>query len=95
MLSKTKYNKTKDPASKHSVSYMHEVMSKRPIAIHPLLKQSIDDKEDALIQFKEKLSNFKPKHSALEMGIEKTKNQERIDEFKRTLDLQRVKTAEK
>ena len=36
-LAQSKYNKTKDPASKNSITLMHAMVSKQPIATHPLL----------------------------------------------------------
>ena len=32
-----KYNKTKDPASQNSMSYMHKLLLSRPMAVHPSL----------------------------------------------------------
>jgi len=51
-LAQTKYNKTKDPASKHSVALMHKQVSNQPVAIHPQLLESISPKEQALVDFK-------------------------------------------
>ena len=44
------------------------------MGIHPLLADSVSDKELALMDFKEQLSKFKPKQSVLEIGIIKTKD---------------------
>jgi|LauGreDrversion4_2_1035121.scaffolds.fasta_scaffold110089_2 hypothetical protein len=45
----TKYNKTRDPASQASVALMRSLPT---VAVHPLLTSLIDDKEQALIDFK-------------------------------------------
>lgn len=76
-----KYNKTKDPASTSSVSFVHSL---RP-AIHPLLARNVDKVEEDLMEFKEQIRNFKPKQSVLEIGITKTNDFERIDKFQQTL----------
>jgi len=39
------------------------------------------------MDFKEKLAAFKPKASALEINITKSKNEERMDEFKKTIQM--------
>jgi hypothetical protein len=57
------------------------------IAIHPLLADKIDAKEEALNQFKSQLSSFKPKHSVLEMGIAKTADHDRIHAFRDNLKI--------
>ena len=49
----TKYNKTKDPASQNSVTFMHQLLAERPMAVHPSLVEQVDDKAQALIDFKE------------------------------------------
>ena len=60
-LAQGKYNKTKDPASKNSISIMHSLTSTRPVAIHPALCQEVDPREQALVDFKAQLSKYKPK----------------------------------
>ena len=47
-----KYNKTKDPASKNSISYMKNLTNDDPVTIHPMLLSQIDNKEQALVDFK-------------------------------------------
>ena len=56
-----KYNKTKDPASAASVTLMRRLVAEKGINIHPGLAELIDEKEEALIGFKNELSSFKPK----------------------------------
>ena len=77
-----KYNKTRDPASAASMQLMRQVIP----SVHPLLKSSIDNKEEALIAFKNELSTFKPKQSVLEIKIAKTNDQEKITNFRSILD---------
>jgi hypothetical protein len=65
-------NKTKDPASHNSLAYVRENILGQPLAIHPSLTSSVDAKEEALNEFKNLISNFKPKQSVLELGIVKS-----------------------
>jgi hypothetical protein len=58
------------------------------IAIHPSLLDQVDQKEEALNQFKSLISNFKPKQSVLEIGISKSMDHERIAAFKETISEQ-------
>jgi hypothetical protein len=48
------------------------------IGIHPALLSKVDEKEEAMNEFKNLVSNYKPKQSVLEIGIVKTKDLERI-----------------
>ena len=48
-----KYNKTKDPASQRSITVMRQITDERPMAVHPCLISQVDDKEMALIAFKD------------------------------------------
>ena len=56
-----KYNKTKDPASQNSISIMRALIDQRPMKVHPSLAYQVDEKEEALRDFKDMLSKFKPK----------------------------------
>lgn len=56
-----KYSKTKDPASQNSINFMRALIDERPMAIHPDLTHLVDAKDQALSNFKEQLSKFKPK----------------------------------
>ena len=67
-----KYNKTKDPQSVNSLKAIREVLERGPIGIHPLLVDSVDEKEADLMEFKAALSAFKPKASVLELNIIKS-----------------------
>ena len=84
-----KVNKTRDPASQNSLNYIRQNIIGSAINIHPSLATKIDEKEEALNQFKSLISNFKPKQSVLEMGIIKTNDQERISAFKETMSVQK------
>ena len=64
-----KYSKTKDPASQNSINIMRKITTERPMAIHPTLLDQVDEKEHALLNFKDQLSKFKPKQSVLEVNI--------------------------
>lgn len=84
----TKLNKTRDPASQNSLNYVRKNIfgDNRPtIAIHPALLAKVDQKEEALNQFKSLISSFKPKQSVLEIGISKSMDHERITAFKETI----------
>lgn len=61
-------------------------MKSRNVQIHPTLVSQIDDKEAALMDFKEQLSNFKPRQSVLETMIIKTNDSEKIKKFKGILE---------
>jgi len=64
-------------------------MKSRNVQIHPDLVSQIDDKEAALMDFKEQLSNFKPRQSVLETMIIKTNDSEKIKKFKGILESQK------
>jgi len=51
----TKLNKTRDPASHNSMNYVRTKIlgDKKKVAIHPLLAENIDEKEEALNDFKD------------------------------------------
>lgn len=57
----SKYNRTKDPASNNSINYVRELIKRQPVAVHPQLAIHVDHKEQALVDFKSQLSQFKPK----------------------------------
>ena len=57
--------------------------------IHPILTNLIDEKEEALMDFKDELSKFKPKMSVLETAIVKTNDSAKIKSFKQILELQK------
>ena len=80
-----KYLKTRDPAAQASVT----LMKSRNVQVHPDLVSQIDDKEAALMDFKEQLSNFKPRQSVLETMIIKTNDSEKIKKFKGILESQK------
>ena len=48
-----KYNKTKDPASQASISIMRNLINERTMAVHPTLIGQVDEKEIALLDFKD------------------------------------------
>jgi len=91
----TKYSKTKDPASQASITIMRNLHLGKPISIHPALLDQVDEKEQALLTFKEQLSRFKPKQSVLEVSIEKTHDYARINIFQDTLDLQKTRLEDR
>ena len=74
---------------------MKNLTNDDPVTIHPMLLSQIDNKEQALVDFKNQISQFKPKQSILELKIAKTLDQDRIERFKDTLELQKGKTEEK
>ena len=78
-LAKSKYNKTRDPASKSSVTLMHRHVANNPVAIHPQLLEMIDPRDVALNDFKQQLSAYKPKQSVLEINIVKSQDRSRIE----------------
>ena len=90
-----KYSKTKDPASQNSITVMISLLAERPMAVHPTLIDQVDEKEQALLNFKEQLSKFKPKQSVLEVAITKSMNPERIETFQDTLQIQKNRAEEK
>jgi hypothetical protein len=63
--------------------------NKPPIAVHPCLTHLIDEKEEALIAFKQELSTFKPKMSLLELKITQGKDLNLIEKFSNILEQQR------
>ena len=91
----TKYHKTRDPASVNSIAHMRDLLEKKKINVHPLIADEVDEKEADLMCFKEQLAAFKPKASALEIGIIKSKNDDRIEEFKKTVAVRQMKLKEK
>lgn len=78
-----KYNKTRDPASANAVHMMRTIKLKT----HPLLQTEIDETEEEAMKFKESLKAYKPKQSALEVGIIKTHDFAKIDKFQKILEL--------
>jgi len=86
----SKYLKTRDPASAASVALMKTVQ----VGIHPCLLKEIDEKEEALMDFKLQLTAFKPKQSVLETSIVKSNNSDKIQAFRKILDLQKFKKNE-
>lgn len=85
----TKYLKTRDPASQASV----QLMKSCNVAIHPCLVKEIDEKEEALMDFKQQLGVYKPKMSVLETSIVKTNDSAKIKAFRKILDLQKTAAA--
>ena len=85
-----KYLKTRDPASAASV----KIMRSAQVAIHPCLIKEIDEKEEALMDFKQQLTQFKPKQTVLETNIVKSNDSEKIKAFRKILDIQNVKKNE-
>jgi hypothetical protein len=67
-LSLTKYNKTKDPASVNAITIVRNFS----VSIHPMVHGKVDEDEEALMNFRESIKNYKPKQSVLEIGIAKT-----------------------
>ena len=90
-----KYNKTKDPASQASISIMRNLTDERSMCVHPSLISQVDEKEMALIAFKDKLSNFKPKQSVLEVVINKSQDYARMNTFHDTMTVQRARAEDK
>ena len=80
-----KYQKTRDPASQTAVA----AMKIHNVQIHPGLTDQIDEKEIALMDFKAQLGQFKPQMSVLETAIFKTKDEQKIKQFKSILNMQK------
>ena len=74
---------------------MRNLLSERPMLVHPNLIDQVDDKEEALASFKDQLSKFKPKQSVLEQSIIKSQDFGRIGTFQDTLEIQRLRQEEK
>jgi hypothetical protein len=51
------------------------------------LVKEIDEKEEALMDFKQQLGEYKPKMSVLETSIVKTNDSAKIKAFRKILDL--------
>ena len=62
-------------------------MKTHNVQIHPGLTDLIDEKEVALMDFKAQLGQFKPQMSVLETAIFKTKDEQKIKQFKSILNL--------
>ena len=58
------------------------------LTCHPMLKSSIDEKDEYLINFRSAISKYKPKSSCLEIQINKTKDEQAIEEFRGALKQQ-------
>jgi hypothetical protein len=64
-----------------------QLMKSCNVAIHPCLVKEIDEKEEALMDFKQQLGEYKPKMSVLETSIVKTNDSAKIKAFRKILDL--------
>ena len=72
-----KYNRTREPASNASKEACHNI---HPL-IHPLLANSMEQKDVNLMNFREGIKNYKAKVCGLEVGIRKTKDERAIESF--------------
>lgn len=61
-------------------------MKTTQVAIHPSMVSEIDEKEIALMDFKQQLEKFKPKMSVLETTIVKSNDSVKIKAFKKILE---------
>ena len=77
----SKYNKTKDQASKAGMDITRGLKPK----IHPNLVSRVDEKEQMLMDFREQLKTYKPKSSGLEIGIMRTKDEAKIGKFREAI----------
>lgn len=91
-LSLLKYNKNREPASLSAVTITRPLLMPRA---HPLLASRVAVHEQALDTFKEQLSSFKPKQSALEIGLARSMDQSRLQRFQSVLSHQKGKYKEK
>jgi len=80
-----KINKQKDQASTAGMIAVRGIDPK----IHPMLVDTVDEKEQMLIDFKESVKNYKPKQAALHIGILKTRDEERIGIFNTVIEEQK------
>ena len=70
----SKYNKTKEEASNAGVAAVHGLNPK----IHPMLLAKVDKGEQIMMDLRTKLKNYKPRQSSLEIGIIKSKDEDRM-----------------
>ena len=91
-MSLLKYNKNREAASQSAVTATRHLLIPR---VHPMLSTKVDSHEQELDQFKEQLSSFKPKQSALEIGLAKSMDTSRLQKFQSVLSLQKNKYQEK
>ncbi len=91
-MSLLKYNKNREAASQSAVTATRHLLIPR---VHPMLATKVDLHEQELDQFKEQLSTFKPKQSALEIGLAKSMDTSRLQKFQSVLSLQKNKYLEK
>lgn len=83
-MSLLKYNKNREAASQSAVTATRHLLIPR---VHPMLVTKVDSHEQELDQFKEQLSSFKPKQSALEIGLAKSMDTSRLQKFQNVLSL--------
>ena len=77
----TKYNRTREQAYQAGISAMRIFK----LTCHPMLKYTIDEKDEYLINLRQAISKYKPKSSCLEIQIGKTKDEQAIEEFRGAL----------
>lgn len=72
-----KYNKTKEAASQAGITAMRDLK----LSVHPSFVDELDNADQFLMEFKQAVSNYKPKQSCLEIGILKTREEDRMNTF--------------